>query len=334
MFCRQCLVFSDFRNVARRGRVSFPFHVYSIRWETTRPLAKYERQIKNYRIKKQTNKTIIMKNRQISKNKVTVKRVWFQTDKTEIKKYPKQRDKQSVKKKRYRKNEKNARTTVQSEILISVDFMLEIVRDKFEISSIYGCSAREQKQFQFYLWFGCVLPSISNKVIFCNSSKNERISKRTKSANKKSRTVATIHRQQYFATETFNGSKHAIQQIISLVFFSAVAFVFIYWIFAVDLFFSIRCLKTPLPSLQRIYSLRYPLGISFVFPVNFLFVLFHSCNISNGLKNIRYNPWANIHSICTINVKIVIPFILLQWCLSQIKEKVCEMSFCLRNLFK
>lgn len=38
------------------------------------------------------------------------------------------------------------RKTAQSDILISVDFIAEIVRDKFEISSIYGCSLRHRNQ--------------------------------------------------------------------------------------------------------------------------------------------------------------------------------------------
>lgn len=45
------------------------------------------------------------------------------------------------------------RKTAQSDILISVDLTTEIVRDKFEISSIYGCSLRhrnqQQRQFEF-----------------------------------------------------------------------------------------------------------------------------------------------------------------------------------------
>lgn len=52
---------------------------------------------------------------------------------------------------------KNAWKTVQSEILISVDFMFEIVRDKFEISSIYGCSSKRTKAISvlFMIWL-CV----------------------------------------------------------------------------------------------------------------------------------------------------------------------------------
>lgn len=37
--------------------------------------------------------------------------------------------------------------TAQSDILISVDFVVEIVRDKFEISSIYGCSLENKSNF-------------------------------------------------------------------------------------------------------------------------------------------------------------------------------------------
>lgn len=122
---------------------------YNIRIKNTRPLAKYERRIKKkkkiqYKRKRRTNKTIITRNKQYIGKSARTKWQWKEFDLKEI-----------TRNKYYdshKTNEKKRRKTAQSEIfLISVDFMFEIVRDKFEISSIYGCSLVNISNFSLFM---------------------------------------------------------------------------------------------------------------------------------------------------------------------------------------